>query len=135
MLKLLRRRNFDQRTAEMQVRRMDYPPGPEVHERFEVPRHERIFQSFNPLGDLASKVRRGAVEFLVHDVRNHADVGSFGKPTRETAGETEAALVVSISECPENGGIEVEAHGSPLACSARTRHFIPVRGLELRVEP
>ncbi len=90
-------------------------------------------QSSNPVQDVVSKIRRGAVELLLYDVRNHTDVRSCGKPSQETAGKSEAALVVSVGQCPENGCVEVEAHASPLPRSQRKRQFTPFRVPETRV--
>jgi hypothetical protein len=109
--------------------------GGEKPSAFESLCDQLELHSSNPIQDLASKIYRGAVELLLHDVRNHADVRSCGKPSQETAGKTETALVVSIGQCPENGGVEVEAHAPALPRSERKRQLTPFRVREMRVEP
>ena len=87
----------------------------------------------NALQDVVSNIHRGAVELFLYNVRNHADVRSRGKPSQEAPGKTQAALVISIGQCPENGGVEVEAHAPPLPRAERRRQFTPFRVRERRV--
>ncbi len=59
----------------------------------------------DPAGD------RRAFELLLHDVGDDAFMHASPDRAEEFARGGEPSLVVSIGQCSENGGIEVEAHG------------------------